>query len=418
MAGAVPPPAASCGGPDGGGPLAGLRIIDFTAFWAGPFATQYLAAMGADVIKVESIQRPDGMRFQSVRPPTDDGWWEWGALYQTVNLGKRGITLDLGRPAGVELVKRLIADADAVVENFSPRVMDNLGLDYTELAARNPRLIMVRMPAFGLDGPWRDRVGFAQTMEQLTGMAWLTGFADGPPVMPRGPCDPLAGLHAVVALLVALEHRHRTGRGQLVESTMVEAALNAAAEPILEYGAHGARLARDGNRGPVGAPQNLYACRGDDRWLALAVTSDAQWQALRALMGDPGWARDAALATAAGRRAAPRPHRSGDRRVVRDARCGRRWRRSWWRVASRPRRWCRRPGCHAIRSSSRAASSRPWPIRSSARTSIRRFRSASRASPGAGTRGRRRRSASTPRRSCAISWGSTRKRSRACAPPA
>jgi len=259
--------------------------------------------MGADVIKVESIQRPDGMRFQSVRPPTDDGWWEWGALYQTVNLGKRGITLDLGRPAGVELAKRLIDGADAVVENFSPRVMDNLGLDYTELAACNPRLVMVRMPAFGLDGPWRDRVGFAQTMEQLTGMAWLTGFADGPPVLPRGPCDPLAGLHAVVALLVALEHRNRTGRGQLVESTMVEAALNAAAEPILEYGAHGARLVRDGNRGPVGAPQNLYACRGEDRWLALAVTSDAQWQALRALMGDPSWARDAALATATGRRA-------------------------------------------------------------------------------------------------------------------
>ena len=127
----MPPPSASCARSGAAArPLAGLRIIDFTAFWAGPFATQFLAAMGADVIKVESIQRPDGMRFQSVQPPTDDGWWEWGALYQTVNLGKRGITLDLGRPAGVELVKRLLADADAVVENFSPRVMDNLGLDY------------------------------------------------------------------------------------------------------------------------------------------------------------------------------------------------------------------------------------------------------------------------------------------------
>src|SRR5262249_12681208 len=146
-------------------PLSGLRIIDFTAFWAGPFVTWYLAAMGADVIKIESIQRPDGMRFQSVRPPTSERWWEWGALFHTVNLGKRGITLDLSRPAGVALVKRLIAIADAAVENFSPRVMDNLGLRYEELAALNPRLIMVRMPAFGLDGPWRDRVGFAQTME-------------------------------------------------------------------------------------------------------------------------------------------------------------------------------------------------------------------------------------------------------------
>ncbi len=288
---------------EGGLPLVGLRIIDFTAFWAGPFATHYLAAMGAEVIKIESIQRPDGMRFQSVRPPTSDRWWEWSALFQTVNLGKRGITLDLSRPAGVALVKRLLAGADAAVENFSPRVMDNLGLVYEELAALNPRLIVVRMPAFGLDGPWRDRVGFAQTMEQLTGMAWLTGFADGPPVLPRGPCDPLAGLHALVALLVALEHRARTGRGQLVEATMVEAALNAAAELVLEHGAYGAPLTRDGNRGPVAAPQNLYVCRGEDRWLALAVTNDSQWRALVSVMGDPSWARDTALASAAGRRA-------------------------------------------------------------------------------------------------------------------
>lgn len=285
-----------------GGPLAGLRIIDFTAFWAGPFATHYLAAMGADVIKVESIQRPDAMRFQSVRQPPSDRWWEWGALYQTVNLGKRGITLDLSRPAGVELVRRLLANADAALENFSPRVMDNLGLAYDQLAAANSQLIMVRMPAFGLDGPWRNRVGFAQTMEQVSGMAWLTGFADGAPVIPRGPCDPLAGLHAVVALLVALEHRARTGRGQLVEATMVEAALNAAAEIVLEFGAHGVRLMRDGNRGPVGAPQNLYACHGVDRWLALAVTNDRQWHALVGAMGTPSWANDVALASASGRR--------------------------------------------------------------------------------------------------------------------
>jgi crotonobetainyl-CoA:carnitine CoA-transferase CaiB-like acyl-CoA transferase len=289
-------------GPHIEGPLAGLRIIDFTAFWAGPFVTHYLAAMGADVIKVESIQRPDGMRFQSVKPPTEDKWWEWGALFQMVNIGKRGITLDLSRPAGVDLAKRLLAVSDATVENFSPRVMDNLGLVYQELAASNPRLIMVRMPAFGLDGPWRDRVGFAQTMEQISGMAWLTGCADGPPIIPRGPCDPLAGLHAIFALLVALEHRQHTGQGQLIESTMVEAALNAASELVLEHGAYGTRLARDGNRGPVGAPQNLYACRGVDRWLAVAVTTDAQWQALVEIVGNPEWARDTALATAAGRR--------------------------------------------------------------------------------------------------------------------
>jgi crotonobetainyl-CoA:carnitine CoA-transferase CaiB-like acyl-CoA transferase len=285
-------------------PLAGLRIIDFTAFWAGPFATHFLATMGAEVIKIESIQRPDGMRFASTQPPSADRWWEWGALFQATNLGKRSVTLDLNRPRGRELAIELIKRSDAVVENFSPRVMDNLGIEYTALARTHPGLIMVRMPAFGLDGPWRDRVGFAQTMEQISGMAWITGFADRAPIIPRGPCDPLAGIHAAFALLLALEHRRRTGEGQLVEVTMVEAALNAAAELVVEHSAYGALLSRDGNRGPLAAPQNVYACRGDERWLALAIVTDDHWRALCALLGDPSWASAPELSTGAGRRAA------------------------------------------------------------------------------------------------------------------
>src|SRR4029077_1610459 len=212
----------------------------------------------------------------------------------------RGITLDLSRPHGIALAKALIAKADVVVENFSPRVLDNLGLRYEDLARETPRLVMLRMPAFGLDGPWRDRTGFAQTMEQISGLAWVTGFADGPPVIPRGPCDPLAGMHAVLALLVALEHRRRTGEGQLVESTMVEAALNATADQVLERQAYGRLLGRDGNRGPVAAPQNLYACRGTEQWLALAVATDAQWSAFVEVLGRPAWALDPAFATHAG----------------------------------------------------------------------------------------------------------------------
>lgn len=283
-------------------PFAGLRIIDFTIFWAGPTVTHWLAAFGADVIKVESIQRPDGIRFATTQPPTADRWWEWSPLYNGINPGKRGITLDLGQPRGAALARGLIAKADVVVENFSPRVLDNLGLRYDDLARENPRLVMIRMPAFGLDGPWRDRVGFAQTMEQISGMAWLTGFADGPPVIPRGLCDPLAGVHATFALLLALEHRRRTGEGQLVEVPMVEAALNATAEQTLEWQAHATLLARDGNRGPVGAPQNLYACLGNEQWVALAVETDGQWAALARVLGHPTWAMDPALAHAPGRR--------------------------------------------------------------------------------------------------------------------
>jgi crotonobetainyl-CoA:carnitine CoA-transferase CaiB-like acyl-CoA transferase len=182
--------------------------------------------------------------------------------------------------------------------------MEQFGLGWDHLHVMNPELIMVRMPAFGLDGPWRDRTGFAQTMECLTGMAWLTGFADGPPVLVRGACDPLAGMHAVFATLLAIIERDRSGGGRLVETVMVEAALNAAAEQVVEYGATGTILRRDGNRGPVAAPQGVYRCAGDDRWVALAVATDGQWRTLRLLLGQPAWSTDPSLDHAVGRRRA------------------------------------------------------------------------------------------------------------------
>ena len=194
-------------------PLSGIRVADFTAFWAGPVATQVLAALGADVIKVEGVRRPDGMRFAGGRPPTWDQWWEWGPVFLCSNTNKRGISIELSIPQGRQLALDLIARSDLVIENFSPRVMANFDLEWDAVSAANPQAIMVRMPAFGLDGPWRDRVGFAQTMEQATGMAWMTGHLDGPPIIPRGACDPLAGLHAAFAAIAALVVRDRTGTG-------------------------------------------------------------------------------------------------------------------------------------------------------------------------------------------------------------
>jgi len=203
-------------------PLADIRVADFTAFWAGPVATQLLGALGADVIKVEGVRRPDGLRFAAGRPPTWDRWWEWGPVFLCSNNNKRGVSVELSTDAGRATALDLVAASDLVIENFSPRVMANLGLEWEAVTAANPRAIMVRMPAFGLDGPWRDRVGFAQTMEQATGMAWITGHADGPPVIPRGVCDPIAGLHAAFAAVAALTLRDRDGTGLHVESTMVE----------------------------------------------------------------------------------------------------------------------------------------------------------------------------------------------------
>jgi crotonobetainyl-CoA:carnitine CoA-transferase CaiB-like acyl-CoA transferase len=284
-------------------PLHGVRVVDMTAWWAGPSATHVLAALGADVVKVESVTRPDQMRLAGTRHPPADAWWEWGPIFHGANLSKRGITLDLGSPDGLALLRRLIDTADVLIENFTPRVMDQFGLDFDSLRASNPRLVMVRMPAFGLDGPWRDRTGFAQTMEAVSGMVWRTGFEEDLPTLVLGVCDPLAGAHTALATLLALDACAQTGEGMLVESVMVESALNVAAEAIVEYGAGGPVLGRQGNRGPDAAPQGVYPAAADDSWVALAVESDAQWAALVQALGAPTWATDAALGTVEGRRA-------------------------------------------------------------------------------------------------------------------
>ncbi len=283
-------------------PLSGIRVADFTAFWAGPVATQLLASLGADVIKIEGVRRPDGMRFAGGRPPTWERWWEWGPVFLCSNTNKRGVSIELSEPQGRALALDLIAQSDLVIENFSPRVMANFDLEWDAVHAANPRAIMVRMPAFGLDGPWRDRVGFAQTMEQATGMAWMTGHLDGPPIIPRGVCDPAAGLHAAFAAIAALVVRDRTGAGMQIESAMVESALNIAAEMVLEHSQNGIELHRAGNRGPGASPQGVYRCRGDDDWVALALLDDAAWPTLAALIGRPELGRDPALTTQAGRR--------------------------------------------------------------------------------------------------------------------
>ena len=186
------------------------------------------------------------------------------------------------------LAHRLVADCDVIVENYSPRVMDSFGLSWDDVRAINPQAIMVRMPAFGLTGPWRDRTGFAMTMEQVSGMAWLCGFPEHAPGALFGPCDPGAGLHALTGLLAALEHRRRTGEGRLVECPMVANALNVAGEQVIEHSANGVRLDRTGNRGLAAAPQNSYAASDWDddleqhRWVSIAVATDEQWQLLRA----------------------------------------------------------------------------------------------------------------------------------------
>ncbi|MEZ5143406.1 MAG: CoA transferase [Acidimicrobiales bacterium] len=206
------------------------------------------------------------------------------------------------------MVRRFAATCDVVVENYTPRVLDQLGLDYDSLRVDRPDLIMVRMPGFGLDGPWRDQSAFAFVIEDAAGLTWLTGHPDLLPIEPYGVGDANAGLHALFGLLLALERRARTGEGDLVEVAMVDSALNIAAEQVVEHEAYGALLTRAGNRGPRAAPQNLYRAAApdddgrDDSWVAIAVETDEQWVALREAMGAPAWTADPVLASSTGRR--------------------------------------------------------------------------------------------------------------------
>jgi len=286
---------------EGALPFEGLRVIDLTAFWAGPTVTNFLVQLGADVIKVESIQRPDGMRMMGSVP--GEKFYEWGPVFHGVNPGKKGITLDLSQERGIELLRRLIEGADVVAENFSTRVMDNFGLRWETLHEWNPRLLVLRMPAFGLDGPWKDRAGWASNVEQVAGLSWQTGYDEDFPVIVRAAGDPVGGQHGVFALMLGLEARRRTGRGQLIEVPLVEPALAMASEQIIEYQVYGELLTCSGNRGPFAAPQGLYPTAGGES-LALAIATDTQWRALCELLGAADWAANPKLATAEGRRAA------------------------------------------------------------------------------------------------------------------
>ncbi|HEX3283417.1 MAG TPA: CoA transferase [Mycobacterium sp.] len=288
-------------------PFEGLRVLDMTSFWAGPSCTHVLAMLGAEVIHVESTARPDGTRLIAGVPITEDQWWERSPIFSGLNTNKKSVTLDIRTPRGVELLRSLVKTCDVIVENYTPRVLDQIGLDFDAVHELRPDAIMMRMPGFGLGGPWRDKPAFAYVIEDASGITWLTGHPDQNPVEPYSVGDPNAGVHGLNALMLAVAHRKRTGEGVRIEAAMVDAALNVAAEQVIEYSAYGKLLQREGNRGPTAAPQNLYRTseldefgRPDD-WVAIAVATDEQWMNLAAALGNPTWAT-AELAGVAGRR--------------------------------------------------------------------------------------------------------------------
>jgi crotonobetainyl-CoA:carnitine CoA-transferase CaiB-like acyl-CoA transferase len=263
------------------GPLAGITVVDLSMWWAGPLTTELFALMGASVIKVEAIQRPDGWRMGIPGPEPQ----ERAHVFNAVNLNKRGITLDLSQPEGRELLRRLVERADALVENYSPRVLANFGLTDDVLFDWRPGLVVLSMPAFGSDGPWGDFVGFAPNIEQLSGLPNFVGYEGGPPVLAgTALADPVAGLAGAFTLLAALHERDRTGQGQHVDLSQLEVLTSLLAAGILETAATSAEPVRRGNAHPAAAPHGVYPCLGDDSWVAIACMDDSDFRCLVAAM--------------------------------------------------------------------------------------------------------------------------------------
>ena len=223
-------------------------------------------------------------------------------LYNALNHSKRGVSLDVGRPEGREIFLRMAANADAVVQNFSPRVMGNLGLDHESLQASNPNIILTSMPAFGLSGPYRDRSAYGPGVDAMSGLSHLTGYADGPPMKPGNFfCDQNAAVLSAFATMAALWHRAHGGSGQHVELAMIEGEFQILGDAYIDFAMNARERRRSGNAHPAMEPHDVFPCAGEDSWVAIAVETDEQWRLLCRVTGLEGLASDPVLATLTGR---------------------------------------------------------------------------------------------------------------------
>jgi benzylsuccinate CoA-transferase BbsF subunit len=262
-------------------PLAGVRIIDFCWVGAGSYMTKLLADMGADVIKIESTKSLDSLRLAA---PFKDGLRgvNRSGYFADRNSSKRSITVNMKDPRGVALVRRLLADADVVANNFRPGTMDKLGVGYETLRAVNPGIIYIGMSMNGDEGPDRMMLGYGITMAAITGFMGLSGYPDRAPTgtgtnYPDHVPNPTHGAFAVMA---ALRHKRRTGEGQLIDMAQTEPMLALMPLPVMDFEANGRVAERQANRMVGYAPRGVYATKGSDRWIAISIATDSQWAAL------------------------------------------------------------------------------------------------------------------------------------------
>ena len=275
-------------------PLEGVRVIEMGQLIAIPFATKMLADMGAQVIRLESTRRVESYRSDSVYLNEVEGeFWNRAANFYEHNRNKLGITLELDRPEGLQILRELIGVADIFAENFTPRVIKNFGLEYKDLAHIKPDIIMVSSTGYGYSGPWGNFGATGPATEGASGLAYTTGYPDGPPVLSEIPyTDYTAAEHTVFAVMAAMMHRLRTGEGQFIDVSQTQTASSTAPEALLDFAANGRLPARIGNQDHAMAPHGCYPCLGEDRWIAIAVSGDAEWRALCRVLAKPEWESD------------------------------------------------------------------------------------------------------------------------------
>jgi len=286
-------------------PLRGVRVLDLSWVWAGTYASMNLAHLGADVIKVESSHRPDLYRRIPIVPHefSDNPGLNQSGMFNQWNQGKRSVSIDLATPEGIELVKRLIAECDVVVQNFSTGVLDRMGLGYSVLRSIKSDVILASISGYGQSGPLAGYMGYGPAMSSLTGLSHATGYlGEGPEEMGISMPDATAGITAALAVVEALNRRDKTGAGDHLDVSLWEAAGVMAAEAWMYYAMNGETPERIGNRDLHMAPHGVFACQGDDAWLAIACSDDEAWRRMAALI-DADLASDPRFATLADRKA-------------------------------------------------------------------------------------------------------------------
>ena len=279
-------------------PLRGIRVADFTWLWAGGYATGLLALLGAEVIKIESMNRVDQTRTMTFTIGKEFEGVEHSAVFNAINLNKLSVKLNLKFPEAVEMAKRIVEISDVVAENMRPGAMDSLGLGYNVLRSLKPDIIMLSSSAFGSKGPFRTYGGYAPGFACASGLANLTGYADDTPNPMTGSTDLMAAITGAFAVVVALNYKQQTGQGQHIDLSSVESQAVLAGDALMEYLLNGRVQHRRGNRNDIMAPHNCYRCKGEDKWVSIAVSTPEEWAALCDVIGNPGWTKEDRFADA------------------------------------------------------------------------------------------------------------------------